>query len=594
MSILVDKVRIAGFRGIADLEITLPRVTVLIGTNNSGKTSVIKAIQLALGDYSRYLAEEDFYINADDNRVESILVDVRVIAMDLEGKRTPIFDDEWAEHFGDKIQSEANGDQFLALRTQCEQDKIKGGFSVTRFALDRWPDYINWKSEKTKSKNQLRKRFDALPFISIDAQRDIHQELREKSSFVGKVLSSVEYDKADITKLEELVKTVNDEAVAKSEPLQGLKEHLEQLNQSFQGSGTAEITPFPKKIRDLSKQFTVHFGDQENNSFSMEYHGMGTRSWASMLTVKAFVELTGKNHQEKEKPFFPVIAAEEPEAHLHPNAQRTLYEQLSNSQGQVIISTHSPYLAAMIDIKDIRSLIRYKDGVKVNSLTANLNPEDINILQREVMRFRGEILFSRAVILFEGVTEEQIVPAMFEHYYGCSTFSKGINCISVAGNNYAPFIKMGCSLGIPIYVVSDNDRDGDIKTNVEAQIENIKQDTGLELSDDVFSINFLNLGNDIEAELIGSLALHEEVIESLVLTETKGRMSNSHYLAAKTTEIKALDNESLLKKMRASKASYAGFLADVITRNPKNRVKGDLVPEAFKEAFKKIEEWVKL
>ncbi|TXL02740.1 hypothetical protein BMR07_17135 [Methylococcaceae bacterium CS1] len=288
-----------------------------------------------------------------------------------------------------------------------------------------------------------------------------------------------------------------------------------------------------------------------------------------------------------------MIAAEEPEAHLHPNAQRTLYEQLSNSQGQVIVSTHSPYLAAMIDIKDIRSLIRYEGRVRVNSLTAKMNPEDINIIQREVMRFRGEILFSRAVILFEGVTEEQIVPAMFEHYYGCSAFSKGINCISVAGNNYAPFIKMGCSLGVPIYVVSDNDRDGDIKTNVEAHIENIKQDTGLELGDDVFSISFLNLGNDIEAELINSLALREEIIESLVLKETKGT-SNSHYLAAKTTEIEALDDESLLEKMRASKASYAGFLADVITRNPQNRVKGDLVPEAFKEAFKKIEEWVKL
>ncbi|TXK93896.1 ATP-dependent endonuclease [Methylococcaceae bacterium CS5] len=594
MSILVDKVRIAGFRGIAELEITLPRVTVLIGTNNSGKTSVIKAMQLALGDYSRYLAEEDFYIDADDNRIESILVDVRVVAMDLEGKGKPVlFDDEWVEHFGDKIRSEANGDQFLALRTECEQDRIKGGFSITRFALDRWPDYPNWKSEATKRKNQLRKRFDALPFISIDAQRDIHQELREKSSFIGKVLSSVEYDKADITKLEELVKAVNDEAVEKSQPLQDLKEHLEQLNQSFQGSGEAEITPFPKKIRDLSKQFTVHFGDQANNSFSMEYHGMGTRSWASMLTVKAFVELTGKNHQEEEKPFFPLIAAEEPEAHLHPNAQRTLYEQLSNSQGQVIVSTHSPYLAAMIDIKDIRSLIRYEGRVRVNSLTAKMNPEDINIIQREVMRFRGEILFSRAVILFEGVTEEQIVPAMFEHYYGCSAFSKGINCISVAGNNYAPFIKMGCSLGVPIYVVSDNDRDGDIKTNVEAHIENIKQDTGLELGDDVFSISFLNLGNDIEAELINSLALREEIIESLVLKETKGT-SNSHYLAAKTTKIEALDDESLLEKMRASKASYAGFLADVITRNPQNRVKGDLVPEAFKEAFKKIEEWVKL
>lgn len=51
MAILINVVRISGFRGISNLEITLPKVAVLIGQNNAGKTSIIKALQLALGDY---------------------------------------------------------------------------------------------------------------------------------------------------------------------------------------------------------------------------------------------------------------------------------------------------------------------------------------------------------------------------------------------------------------------------------------------------------------------------------------------------------------------------------------------------------------
>ena len=47
MNILIDTIRVAGFRGIKNLEVSLPRITVLIGTNNSGKTSLIKALQLA-------------------------------------------------------------------------------------------------------------------------------------------------------------------------------------------------------------------------------------------------------------------------------------------------------------------------------------------------------------------------------------------------------------------------------------------------------------------------------------------------------------------------------------------------------------------
>lgn len=193
---------------------------------------------------------------------------------------------------------------------------------------------MNWQDARVNNKNRLGKRLEFVPFIPIDAQRDIHSELKEKSSFVGRVLSSVEYDDKDVAELERMVAEINKEAIEKSEPLKRLKNHLDNLNQSFEGSGQTELTPFPKKIRDLSKRFSVNFGESDKSSFSMEYHGMGTRSWASMLTVKAFTELLVKNHEEEAEPFFPIMAAEEPEAHLHPNAQRTLYRQLVDALGK--------------------------------------------------------------------------------------------------------------------------------------------------------------------------------------------------------------------------------------------------------------------
>ncbi|MCY4446180.1 MAG: AAA family ATPase [Rhodobacteraceae bacterium] len=48
LNILVDTIRIFGFRGIKNLEITLEQKTLLIGPNNSGKTTVLKALNLAL------------------------------------------------------------------------------------------------------------------------------------------------------------------------------------------------------------------------------------------------------------------------------------------------------------------------------------------------------------------------------------------------------------------------------------------------------------------------------------------------------------------------------------------------------------------
>jgi putative ATP-dependent endonuclease of OLD family len=500
MSILVDVVRISGFRGLSNLEVTLPRVTVLIGANNSGKTSVIKALQLALGDYSRYLSEEDFHIDGEDSSASQILIDVRVIPIDDNNLRKAVFDDDWAEEFGDRIQAEADGQQFLAIRTKGGRDTVKGGFTVERFALEKWPDFAVWKDVKTSSKKQIRKRFDSMPFISIDAQRDIHQELREKSSFIGKVLSSVEYEKDDIEKIEKLVADVNNEAVTKSKPLMSLKTHLEDLNKSFDGSGHAEITPFPKKIRDLSKQFTVHFGEKSANSFSMEYHGMGTRSWASMLTVKAFSQLMAEKHAAEAEPFAPILAAEEPEAHLHPNAQRSIYKQLIESNGQVIISTHSPYLAAMADQVELRLLSSSAEGVNAAQLTVDLDPEDKRKLQREVVHSRGELLFSKAMVLSEGETEEQALPELFKKYTGEDAFSLGINFIGVGGSGakYKPFLMFARDFNIPVFIFSDGEPNiiSKLKTNYEA----VFGETDI---DEASNITILD-GTDFEGYLLDS------------------------------------------------------------------------------------------
>jgi putative ATP-dependent endonuclease of the OLD family len=510
MSIQVDCVRISGFRGLSNVELTFPRVTLLIGTNNSGKTSVIKAMQLALGDYSRVLADEDFFIDGNDKRQDKIVVDVRFISIDPKGQRALEFTEDWQEEFGDKIQSEADGKQYVAIRTIAASDKVKGGFLLERYVLDNWPGFDKWTAEPVSKKRQLRNRFEAVPFISIDAQRDIHNELKERSSFIGRVLSSVEYNDADVKTLEKMVSEINKEAIEKSEPLKKLKQHLDYLNHSFEGTGQTELTPFPKKIRDLSKRFSVHFGESEKSSFSMEYHGMGTRSWASMLTLRAFSELMAKKHEEEAKPFFPIIAAEEPEAHLHPNAQRTLYLQLVEMPGQVIISTHSPYLAAIAEINELRVLNKDNDEVHVYKLRDSFENDDLRKIKREVVHSRGELLFSRVIVLSEGETEEQALPELFEAYTGAPPFSIGVNFVGVNGSGakYRPFLILSKDLGIPVFVFSDGE---------EKTIKELKNNY-----EKVFGKTDLNAANNIiildETDFEGYLlsAGYEDIIASTI------------------------------------------------------------------------------
>lgn len=590
MPIHVDSLRVSGLRGLHNLEIGLAQTTVLIGTNNSGKTSVLKALQLALGDYGRSVTSEDFHIDASDRRAVRMVIDVRIVPVSDKYTRKQAFDGEWVHEFEDRIRAEPDGSQFHGTRTIVQPDQLRGGFLIERYVLDRWPAFSEWLDDASVARSRQTKRYDLIPFISIDAQRDIHHELNEKTSFVGKILSSVEYTPDDVKRLEGMIGAINEEAVGKSAPLRSLKLHLDSLRDSFGGTGKAEVTPFPKKIRDLTRRFSVHFGSSPSSQFSMEYHGMGTRSWASMLAVKAFSDIQAQKHRDEVNPFHPIVAAEEPEAHLHPNAQRALFAQLSNNLGQTIISTHSPYLAGMCDLGSLRCIVSVGGRKQCKQLVAQLDPEDRNVLHREVMRSRGEILFARAVVVFEGVTEEQIFPAMFEKHFGQPPFVMGVTFVGVGGKNYAPFVKLACSFGIPIFIVSDND--GDAQASVTAQLNKIQPDTGLLLEASNFGISYLSPGNDVEAELISVLGLVDEVVSALVETETRGS-DNIRWREAKRIELSRLSGPELIGKMRAAKTSYSANLAEVILRNPRKLTREQLVPVALRTAFEKIEEWLK-
>lgn len=603
MSIQIDIVRICGFRGISNIEIALPRVTVLLGQNNAGKTSVIKALQLAIGDYSRYLSDEDFHIGEDGKRQEIITVDIRLIPVNGEA-RSSEFSEEWQQEFGAKIQAEAGGKQYVAIRTTAKPDRVKGGYIIERFEMESWPEYPEWDSVNFRKK--LGKRLESVPFIPIDAQRDIHNELKEKSSFVGRVLSSIEYDDADVAELERMVAEVNKEAIEKSEPLKRLKTHLDNLNQSFEGSGQTELTPFPKKIRDLSKRFSVNFGESDNSSFSMEYHGMGTRSWASMLTVKAFTELLAKNHEEEAEPFFPIMAAEEPEAHLHPNAQRTLYKQLIDVPGQVIISTHSPYIAGLAELNEIKYLSNPENSVQVYQLRTEFENDDLRKLKREVVHSRGELLFSKAIVLSEGETEEQALPELFESYTGKLPFSLGVNFVGVNGSGakYRPFLILAKDLDIPVFIFSDGEEQ--TVRELKKNYEKVFGATDIEKAANIAILD----GTDFEGYLLsqGYKDLIEETIQQVTgiddaIEKWIKKREGTSLKRVKTDKPNCVTCEqpifedvnrdysgadgrirAILDILDASKPLYAKAIADNLTKLPKEQLPAKVV-----ELFKQIE-----
>lgn len=94
--IAIDRIRIEGFRSIQALEMPVDRTTLLIGPNNCGKTSVLKALQVALTD--EYDATvHDFHRHPDGTIATDITIDVHFIPVDEVAQRTAHFSPDWKE-----------------------------------------------------------------------------------------------------------------------------------------------------------------------------------------------------------------------------------------------------------------------------------------------------------------------------------------------------------------------------------------------------------------------------------------------------------------------------------------------------------------
>lgn len=561
--------------------------------NNAGKTSVLKALHLALGDYSRYLSEEDFYIGKDDQRVSEILVDIRIVPINEKGDRCEIFNEDWQAEFEDRIQSDANSFQYVGLRTRSKADLVKGGFDTSYSILNKWTDIENWCTEKVEN-NRKFSRLTSIQFILIDAQRDIHQEIRDTSSFVGKVLSNIQYNEDEVLALESLIKDINAQAIEKSQDLTGLRKTLALLNQSFQTTGNVEITPFPKKIRDLYKYFSIHFGESEINTFPMEYHGMGIRSWSSILSANAFIELQNRKHEDQEKPFFSILAVEEPESHLHPNAQKTLYKQLEQCNGQVIISTHSHYVVATAKQTELRYLKRTPEGIIVRLLRSNIEEKDRRKLQREVIHSRGEILFAKAIVLCEGETEEQALPLLFAKYFGSEAFVKGVSFIGVGGSGrkYLPFFILAYDFDIPIFIFSDGEEQ--IIKYLKENYKKIYGTTDIENSPNITILDGKNSdGKNFEEHLV---LTSETIIESLIKTNDgegfiDNWIKNKHNTSSsrkKTRDYRSSDGfkKALIDILGENKTKYAPLIAEKLCELGTQQF-----PQKILEFFQKIENW---
>lgn len=466
--IKITDVRVSNFRILKNVEVPLGDLTILLGANNAGKTSFLDAFYAAIGAGRKILGQDDVRLEGAEalppkDRV--VTVDVRIRPVGDDGDIALAFPGGsfWTSLWGTGVQQDLDGDyaEFAGIRTTLAWSVPKGDYVLERRFLKEWRPFADWLSAPVDEKSRLNAaQIEPLALHYIDAKRDLEDDIRKQGSFWRRMTEDLGLSAADVETFEKALSDLNHELVGKSGILKHLKENLADISPVVSAEGgDIDISPVARKLRDLSKGVDVSFTATGAQSFPLARHGMGTRSLASLLVFRAFASWKAKQAADAGDHVHSVLALEEPEAHLHPQAQRSFFAQVRSIPGQRVVSTHSPYFAGQAGLADLRLFIRSGGETTVSRLDLSaLTHDELRKLRHGVVNTRGDLLFSRAAVFFEGETEEQALPILAEAYWGCSIHELGFSFVRVGSNsNYFPFIWLAESLDIPWYVFSDGE-----------------------------------------------------------------------------------------------------------------------------------------
>ena len=451
----LTSVRIRNFRCITDLAVDLDQTTVLIGENNSGKTAFLDAIRICLerlrgrgrGPFDEY----DYHLPDD----EATPADADPIEIDLAFAETEAepWSDEVVQALADLLTRDDDDRARVALRVRSSFDSGAGDF------LTDW-DFLDARGNplpERKAPVQLTTLQRLAPAFYLSALRDASRHFAAKGRFWRTFLAEIGVPDDDRQKLETALADLNDQLIAAHEPLSEVRERLEEARNviQFGVNEAVSIDALPTKLFSLLSRAQVSLASRSGARIPVDRQGEGTQSLAVLLLFGAFLR---SRLSDLDPDAAPITALEEPEAHLHPSAIRSLMGIVRDLPGQKLVSTHSGDLLASVPSSAIRRFAHADGRIKAHRIEpGTLTREEERKFDSHVRRTRGELLFARCWLLVEGETETTLLAGAAEAL-ALDLDLAGVRCVEFSQTNVGMLAKVANSLGIVWYCVLDNDR----------------------------------------------------------------------------------------------------------------------------------------
>lgn len=489
----INKLQIKNYRNLHDFSIQLKPKTLIIGENNVGKTSLLKALSLLLnneigGIRSRVLRIEDFSFdvlhsfkcsvsNVDIDPSEVVFPQIEIIAT-----FTDFIDEEEKTIVSEWHSNEAHTEAQLcftfgcSLRNRVEwvkniRDSLKfveekdRRLEQIQFPINEYESSIVAGIGRIKPENfQLR----ALKIDLLDALRDAKTELSasKENRLLYRILNNRDQNKFDdiLHSASALNKSINKSNAELTSIKNEISKILGELSLETDISSNEINFRFSDiSLQELLKKIGLEYGDKP---ISVENNGLGRNNLLFMSFVLSHV------HSKNDDPDFRLIAIEEPEAHISPVLQKHFSESVSRDsffQGgkrQVILTSHSTHICSHLNLEN--TVVIYKDtsdgSLKSHYILDGI-PNDAegkqtkNYLRKWLSATNSVMFFSRRLIFVEGIAEQILIPKFFELLRGAKPEKMNAQIINVNGlafRNFLEVVKHGYFIKTAVLTDSDS------------------------------------------------------------------------------------------------------------------------------------------
>ena len=396
----ITRLEIENFRSIRRLVVDLGDTTVFVGPNNAGKTAILDALRIALtrrwGQRGTGFSEYDIHLAADTvDPKASRGVRIELRSEESEPGEWP---DTIAADLGDIVQLDPiTARRSIVLRTRCAWSDETGAFEPSWEFLDARREPLAGRSARRVN---LERFWQYLPVFYLGALRDVGDEFSPRSSqFWGRLLRALEIPPGLESRALRVLDLLNRRLLEADPRLAEIAETLSGATRiaARDRDGGLDLRMVPLKTWDLLSRAEIILRNEPDLPWlPLRHQGQGIQSLSVIFLFQAFVDHLLRELYEPGSE--PVLALEEPETHLHPQAVRTLWRHVSALPGQKIVTTHSPYFVQHVPFRDLRLVRLTANGTEVRSLPTNFSASipPLDGLEAVVANSSGMLTYERA------------------------------------------------------------------------------------------------------------------------------------------------------------------------------------------------------